>query len=272
MEISCDGVDHSECVTVSARGRVYAGGEAGQIYEIRGDRAVEVASTGGLILGVACDAAGNVYACDVHHRCVWRMDVDTTKIEPFLVGCPGQPLLTPNFGAFAPCGTYYCSDSGYRGRGNGCIWVLRNGAAARWSSESRGFPNGLAVADGGRRLLVVESFPPAVVEIEVRSDGTAGPRQVVVELPGTVPDGVVLLEDGSFLITCYRPDAILLFQPAHGLQTLFSDPEGYLLAAPTNAVCVGPERRDLVVANFARRHLTRCTLDVAGERLHYPSI
>ena len=51
------------------RERVYAGGEGGQIYSVDLDGNVrEVANTGGVVLGVAVDGAGLVYASTTSAR------------------------------------------------------------------------------------------------------------------------------------------------------------------------------------------------------------
>ena len=270
--IYCDGLDHPECVTVSHDGRVYAGGEAGQIYRVDGAQAHEIVTTGGSILGLACDGMGDVYACDVTRRCVWRIRPDDKTMTPFLVGSGERSLTTPNFGCFAPSGTYYCSDSGRRRASDGCIWAVQDGAVGVWTTESCNFPNGMAVTREGQRLLVVESFPPAVVEVPIRADGTAGRRRVIVELPGTVPDGIVPLEDDGFLVTCYRPDVVIHCSPKGRLDAIVEDTEGYLLAAPTNAVFMGNEQQQLLVANFGRRHLTMCVLRTRGAELYYPVV
>ncbi len=75
-----DGLDHPEGVCWSpAEGAVYAGGEAGQLYrfDLDGGRPETVATVpGGFLLGLALDAAGNVYACDPNSGHVQRIAPD----------------------------------------------------------------------------------------------------------------------------------------------------------------------------------------------------
>lgn len=68
------GLDHPEGVAWGPDGRVYAGGEAGQVYAIALDGKVEeLASTGGFHFGVTLDGNGNVYACDFGNAEVARV-------------------------------------------------------------------------------------------------------------------------------------------------------------------------------------------------------
>jgi gluconolactonase len=61
LRILAEGLDHPEAVAWGINGRMWAGGEAGQLYAISLEGAVEeVARTGGFVLGLAVDAEGRV--------------------------------------------------------------------------------------------------------------------------------------------------------------------------------------------------------------------
>jgi gluconolactonase len=82
-------LDHPEGVAVAADGAVWCGGEGGQIYRIA-DRTIErVATTGGFCLGLAFDADGMLYVCDLHHAAVFRLDTRTGTLERFADGAGG---------------------------------------------------------------------------------------------------------------------------------------------------------------------------------------
>jgi gluconolactonase len=273
LETFAEGLDHPEGICQALDGTLYVGGEAGQLYRIESDAAPrELLRTNGFMLGLAADAAGRIYAADVGHRCVWRIDPATGERTQFSVGSAERPLKAPNWGAFGPDGTYYLSDSGSWGAGDGCLWRIAPGADAEvWSEESCSFPNGLAVNRDGTRLYVLESYPGALVAFDIRPDGTAGARELLCDMDPAVPDGVALATDGSMFISCYRPDAIYQWSEAAGLRKFAEDPRGTVLAAPTNVVFTGPERDQIVVPNIGRWHLTRMAAGVAGEELHYPT-
>lgn len=274
LEMFAQGLDHAEGIAVTPDGAIYVGGEAGQLYRVNADDAVEqVADTGGWLLGLAADADGGIYACDGVHRCVWRIDPSDGSKTTFCDGTPDRPLISPNWGCFDARGNYYFSDSGEWKARNGLIWVVRpGGEAAVWTEESRDFPNGMAVASDGSRLYVLESTPGALVEFEIGADGEAGERHLLCELPGAVPDGVALAADGSLVIACYRPDIIYRWRADLGLQVLAHDPEGVAIAAPTNVAFIGPRLETMVVPNLGRWHLTRFHLDgLLGAPLFLPT-
>jgi gluconolactonase len=249
-------------------------GEQGQIYRLEpDDTAREVATTGGWTLGLAADGEGRIYACDVVHKAVLRWEPGSADAPvPWTTGAPESPLRTPNWGAFGPDGSYFLSDSGaWKGR-DGCLQVVRAGAASLWSSESVDFPNGLAVSPDGRELWVLESTPGRLVAFDIRANGSAGPRRVLADLPGAVPDGIAFATDGSVLIACYRPDAIYRWRTDLGLELIGEDPEGTVLAAPTNCAFVGPDLATVAVPNIGRWHVTRFRVPgLVGVPLFYPS-
>lgn len=272
LETFANGLDHAEGIAVTPDGTIYVGGEAGQIYRVDGDSFEEVANTGGFVLGLAADADGRLYACDQIARGVLRIDPRSGEIDEFSTGNGERRMRVPNWGAFDGDGNYYVSDSGNWGRADGWIWVVRPGRRAEvWTEESADFPNGLAVAPDGSRIYVVESNPGRIVEVPINSDGSAGPRNVLCELGLVVPDGVAVADDASLIVACYRPDVIYRWHPDKGLGVLACDPQGVVIAAPTNVAFTGEDLDVLVVPNLGRWHLTRGRTGVRGTPLFYPT-
>lgn len=207
MEQIAQGVDHAEGICLTLDGTVYLSGERGQIYRLeRDDSATEVISTGGWTLGLTADAEGRVYACDPVHHAVMRWVPGSDEVTAWSTGVPGRPFRNANWGAFAPDGTYYVSDSGAWKSRDGCIVAVRRGQTTLWTGESRDFPNGLAVSPDGRELWVLESTPGRLVSYDIGRDGRAGACRVVLDLPFTVPDGIAFADDGSVLIAGRRCD------------------------------------------------------------------
>jgi gluconolactonase len=273
LETFANGLDHAEGIAATPDGTIYVGGEAGQIYRINGDGTpAEVANTKGFVLGLAADAEGRLYACDQVAAAVLRIDPATQAIETFSDGDGEQRMRVPNWGAFDGDGNYYVSDSGSWGAGDGWIWVVRPGGRTEvWTRDSCDFPNGLAVAPDNSRLYVVESNPGRIVEIPIAPDGSAGARRVLCELGRIVPDGVAVADDGSLIVACYRPDTIYRWHPDAGLTVLAHDPQGVVIAAPTNVAFTGDDLEVLVVPNLGRWHLTRGRTGVRGTPLFYPT-
>src|SRR5690242_4418657 len=98
-----DGLDHPECVATGPDGRLYAGGEAGQIYRLDPDGPVVLADTGGFVLGLCLDADSAIYACDQFRHEVVRVAPDGA-VEPY-----SGRITTPNYPVFTADGTLYVS-------------------------------------------------------------------------------------------------------------------------------------------------------------------
>jgi gluconolactonase len=174
----------------------------------------------------------------------------------------------PNYPAFAADGTLYFSDSGTWGADDGRVFRLAaDGELELFSERLPSFPNGCAVTADGRYLWMVESYVPTVNRFDLQT----GELEEVTRLEGTVPDGVAFTDDGGVIVSCYRPDRILHLDRDGNVEVLAEDPQGTMLAAPTNIVFVGANRDRLVSANLGRWHLTLLDVGLRGVPLHHPT-
>jgi gluconolactonase len=272
VEIIAGGVDHSEGLTVTPDGTLYCGGEAGQIYRIDDDKPVEVANVKGFMLGLASDGENRVYAIDNANKCVWRYDPKSKKADKWLEGPKDNPFNVPNHGAFGPDGSYYLTDSGEWEERGGKVWVKRPGEEVRiFSTEATNFPNGNAVSRDGKKLYVIESVPSSISEIEIKANGEAGAKKILVEFGWMVPDGIRVAADGSLIVSFYSPNLVVRWSPEKGIEPLACDPQGVFLAAPTNLEFIGKDLDTIVLASLARWQLSRANLGIKGGAPHYPS-
>jgi gluconolactonase len=261
VEVLVDGLDHPEGVAWDPAASVlWAGGEAGQLYRVDIEKRTweEAARAPGFVLGVAVDGRGRVVVC-----CG-----DLCVLANGTVRALHDGLTLPNYPAFAPDGSLYFSDSGRWGDDNGCVFRLGpDGSLEHFSDALPHFPNGCAVTPDGRWLWMVESRVPTVNRFDLES----GAVEEVTRLDGTVPDGIAFTADGGVLVSCYRPDRIVFIDGDGRAATVAEDPQGTLLAAPTNIVFVGEQRDRLVSANLGRWHLTIIDAGLRGAPLHYPT-
>jgi gluconolactonase len=275
-EVLVDGLDHPEGVTRGPDGALYAGGEAGQVYrvDINTRTFTEFANTGGLNLGLAADAAGNLHICNPGKAVVNRVTPDG-MVSVYSRGNDTRQMLTPNYPAFDSAGYLYVADSGGWKTDNGCIWsIAPGGATSLIDTTCCQFPNGCAVSPDGRYLYIAMSLnPPRVVRFAIEEGRKSGPVETVAELPHTVPDGLAFCRDGSLLVSCYRPDTIFRLLPDGTLTVLLDDYEGTLLGAPTNVCFAGDDLATLVWANLGRWHLgMHPQTGLQGAPLFYPQV
>jgi sugar lactone lactonase YvrE len=72
--------------------------------------------------------------------------------------------------------------------------LVRVGADGTTSvaAEDLLFPNGMALSDDGRTLIVAETYGARLTAFHVGPDGALSGRRVFAELPGLAPDGICL--------------------------------------------------------------------------------
>jgi gluconolactonase len=104
-----------------------------------------------------------------------------------------------------------------------------------------------------------------------RFDLRTGELEEVTRLDGTVPDGVAFTAEGGVLVSCYRPDRIVHLDSAGVVEIVAEDPQGTLLAGPTNVAFAGAELDRLICANLGRWHLALVESGLHGAPLHYPT-
>jgi gluconolactonase len=267
------GLNHPEGVAWNpVDGRVYAGGEGGEIYAVTLDGEVtQVGSSGGSMLGIAVDGVGRVYGCDAGKGEIARWDPATGEVTTYARGVGGEAMDCPNVAAFGPDGVLYVTCSGEDGRPE-IVRVPPGGAdAERWSADVPGYPNGALVTPAGDALVVVEAHAQRVVSVPILDDGSAGVPSVVVELPDTDPDGIALDADGDYWVTLYRPDGLVRVTPDGLAEVVVDDHLATTFDAPTNLAWVGDALDRVVVANVGDTFLSIGDVGVAGQPLHSPS-
>lgn len=258
-------LDHPEGICWCPRaGALYAGGEHGQIYRLalQGGRVELVTQIpDAFILGLAVDADGLIYACDIGNHRVQRIHPDG-KVEPY-----GGEIGYPNYPVFAADGTLHVSDSGAWEAHTGAIMRIEpDGRTSHLPSPPLSFPNGLALH--GDWLYVVESTRPGVV----RMNRHGGEVELVVELDQVIPDGIAFdIEDGLW-ISCWQPNRIMRLARDGALDIIADDWSGIHVLTPNNLAFAGHDLRELAFPALGGNFVRAFAPGVAGRALNYPKV
>ncbi len=173
-------------------------------------------------------------------------------VETLLDEVDGEPLHRPNDLGFDPDGNFYFTDP---------IWPERDQTAAASAPghivfcDTLGrahrihtgllFPNGIAVAPSGDRLIVCETGTGKLHAFEIIAPGSVGPPRVFCDLGARgEPDGFAFDDQGNLLVCGHGTGRIHVFSPEGGRATdhlVFED------AAVTNVCFGGPDRSTLFV-------------------------
>jgi len=274
FETLADGLDHPEGITIGPDGRVYAGGEAGQIYRIGPGGEVEpLGDTGGFLYGVTLDGNGRVYGCDMGRQEIVRLDPSTGDVDSYSRGTFTNHLRVPNFAAFDDVGNLYATDSGEWGADDGLVFrIAPGGETSVWTDTPRRFPNGCCLSAEGDALLVVESRARRVVRIPIAGDGSARGAETLADLTGSQPDGIALDAEGAMYVGCYRPDRIWRIDPLGKIEVLAEDPDGVVLNQPANVIFAGEGLGRLAVSSLGGWSLVWADVGAVGLPLRYPEI
>ena len=94
--------------------------------------------------------------------------------------------------------------------------------------------------------------------------------EVVAELPGTVPDGVTLTDDGRIVVSSYLPFRIDIATRDGRVDLVWHDTVGIYTPMPTNTAFFGDGLGSLAIACYGGYSLAAFDPPFAGAPLRYP--
>ena len=261
------GLDHAEGICWDGeRGCLWAGGEEGQIYRVslNGEVSVVHQIAGGVLLGVALDAAGDLYLCDVGNHTVWRYDFvgEPVRYGPF--------IDYPNYAAFGPDATLFVSDSGSFLEATGSIVAIEpDGSHRRLDLPGIEYANGLCVHEG--YLYYVASALPGVWRVPLDTLDTRG-VELVTRLERCVPDGLAFDTNGALYISCYQPNQVWRRTRDGDLELIIDDWTGEFILSPTNVAFYGEHLERLALVSLCGHSLTSVDVAASGAPVLRPHI
>jgi gluconolactonase len=259
-------LDHPECLAFDRSGRLWAGGEAGQVYRMERDGSVAVvANLGGFCAGLAFSPADELFVCNTSLGIV-RVAPDG-RYSVFARMGRDHGLISPNYGVFDARGNYYVTDSGH--------WQRRNGRLLRFTprgncevlASALGYANGLALTADESALFMVESDTDCVFRFALRFDRTLEKKEVYADTCGRLPDGLALDAEENLYVCCYASDEIWRIAPTREKTLLAWDRWAIRLGSPTNMAFGGDQFDELYVCNLARTTITRAKIGRRGQPL-----
>jgi sugar lactone lactonase YvrE len=209
-------------------------------------------------LGLATDAAGNVYVCvstlDQATRGVYVISPDGTSTR--LPGTEG--MLFPNGVALDTDGTVYATDSiggsvwKIPAGGTGAVW-LQDPLLAGTGDFGLGFPlgaNGIGIRHD--HVFVSNTEGARLVKIPVRDNGAAGTPKVLAEGPElSGSDGVVMSAKGNAFVAVNPANTLVRVARNGSMRTFATAADGLENPASLAFGTVEGDRRTLYITNFA---------------------
>lgn len=228
-----------ECVLATSSGRILTCDWRGGIVQIRPDGhqefigcPLEPGKSQLLPNGIALLPDGSILAANLSDRGgVWRVTADG-GMEPHIVEADGEPLPPANFVAVDRWGRTWITVStrkqprslANRFAADDGFIVMKDEKGSRIVADGFGFTNEVGIDPAGEWLYVNETFGRRLSRLPIRSDGSLGAKEVVVQFGhGTYPDGLAFDGEGAIWITSVISNRIIRVKPGEKPQILLED-------------------------------------------------
>jgi gluconolactonase len=106
-----------------------------------------------------------------------------------------------------------------------------------------------------------------VLAVPLLDTGAIGTARVYAAGLSNVPDGATLDAEGNLYVTCYASHNVYRVTPDGEVSLFAWDPEGTMLASPTNTAFGGANCDEMYFANLSRWHICRARVGIRGQLL-----
>ena len=136
----------------------------------------------------------------------------------------GELVLHADLSAFAPAdlndlvmdgqGRVYVGHFGYDLFGGAAkkpadLFVVEPDGTPRVVASGLDFPNGMVLKDGGRTLIVAESWSNRLTSFDRDENGSLSGRRVYADMGDRQPDGICVDQEGGIWVPCFNTGEIL---------------------------------------------------------------
>jgi len=148
-------------------------------------------------------------------------------------------------------GRAYVGNFGYDLHGGGehrkaSLILVEADGAPRVVADGLSFPNGSAITDDGRTLIVGETMAARLTAFDIGDDGSLSGRRLWAQLQGAVPDGICLDAKGGIWVASPIGHAVLrVLEGGEVTDRVAIDNEAFA------CMLGGPERRHLFICTAA---------------------
>lgn len=295
------GLDHAEGAATSPDGRLFLSNGGGAIGILERDGQLRQVGKPLMPTGVAVDREGRIIIANMGllnggPGSLQRVDVATGVVESLVDTLERRALVASNGPVAARDGTLYCTHSSWGQVANigtttpaGFIYkVAPDGSASIVARELRG-ANGLTLSPDERHLYCALTAEGRIRRWRRQSDGTLtdpqdfGPPlgvvtpdhgfKAILALPPEERaalgycDGIAFDQAGNLWITLPFSNRIVALTPNGRKVDIVHDPNGRLIAMPTNLCWGGPDLRTLYVVSRGKGMIVKARTAVAGAPL-----
>lgn len=194
---------------------------------------------GSVANSIQISRSGEMFVADYKKHNVFKIDMKTKKIEPFV---SGVGMSQPNDLALSSKGVLYASDPDWK-KGTGRVWRIDPTGAAKVVAEGDlGTVNGLDLSPDEKVLYVGDSKTRKIWAYEIKGD-ELGARRLVTQFPDFEIDGLKVDSRGDLYVARIGKGTIAKISPRGALSREIKLGGAH----PTNLVFGGPDRRTVFV-------------------------